>query len=228
MDWKWLFIYPDLHVASLNRLVVPTGAPISFELTSASVMNSFFVPQLGSMIYAMPGMATRLNLLVDRPGTTPGLSAQFSGDGFADMRFDVVALDQQGFEDWVRTTRSGGGKLDDQSYRQLAAAQRGGGADRLSATSRPDCSSAWRWPDRPAFETADADAKGLLRAACEELTCWANLPGTPFRGISRSPWPQPALSSSSSLRSSRSSSRRAGFPPSGANGSPASTTSGSA
>ena len=120
MDWKWLFIYPDFHVASVNRLVVPAGAPISFRLTSASVMNSFFAPQLGSMIYAMSGMTTRLNLLVDRPGTTPGLSAQFSGDGFSDMRFDVVALDRQGFENWIGTTRSGGGKLDDQGYRQLA------------------------------------------------------------------------------------------------------------
>jgi cytochrome o ubiquinol oxidase subunit 2 len=120
LDWKWLFIYPDQHVASVNRLVVPAGAPISFRITSATVMNSFFVPELGSMIYAMAGMATHLNLLADRPGTYPGLSAQFSGDGFSDMRFDVVATDKQGFEDWLQTTRSGGGKLDAQSYGQLA------------------------------------------------------------------------------------------------------------
>jgi cytochrome o ubiquinol oxidase subunit 2 len=120
MDWKWLFIYPDMNVASVNRLVVPAGAPISFRLTSASVMNSFFVPQLGSQIYAMHGMTTRLNLQSDLPGTYPGLSAQFSGDGFSDMRFDTVALDKQGFEDWVKTTRSGGGKLDAESYAKLA------------------------------------------------------------------------------------------------------------
>jgi cytochrome o ubiquinol oxidase subunit 2 len=83
-------------------------------------MNSFFVPQLGSQIYAMSGMATELHLLADRPGTYPGLSAQFSGDGFSDMRFDTVALDKQGFEDWVRTTRSAGGKLDAGSYAKLA------------------------------------------------------------------------------------------------------------
>jgi cytochrome o ubiquinol oxidase subunit 2 len=120
LDWKWLFIYPDQHVASVNRLVVPAGAPLSFRITSTTVMNSFFVPQLGSMIYAMPGMATQLNLLADRPGTYPGLSAQFSGDGFSDMRFDMVAVDKAGFDDWVGKTRSGGGKLDAQRYEQLA------------------------------------------------------------------------------------------------------------
>jgi cytochrome o ubiquinol oxidase subunit II len=120
LDWKWLFIYPDQQVASVNRLVVPAGAPLSFRLTSATVMNSFFVPQLGSQIYTMSGMTTELHLLADRPGTYPGLSAQFSGDGFSDMRFDTVALDKQGFEDWVKTTRSAGGKLDAESYAKLA------------------------------------------------------------------------------------------------------------
>lgn len=120
LDWKWLFIYPALGIASVNRLVVPAGAPLRFELTSASVMNSFLVPDLGSQIYAMSGMTTRLQLLADGAGTHPGLSAQFSGDGFSDMRFDLVALDKPGFDDWVKTTRSEGGKLDAQSYAQLA------------------------------------------------------------------------------------------------------------
>ena len=92
LDWKWLFIYPDQAVAAVNRLVVPAGTPIRFRLTSASVMNSFFVPQLGSQIYTMSHMVTRLNLQAERPGTYPGLSAQFSGDGFSDMRFDVITL----------------------------------------------------------------------------------------------------------------------------------------
>ena len=120
LDWHWLFIYPDAQVATVGDLVVPVGVPIDFELTSATVMSAFFVPQLGSQIYTMPGMTTHLNLLADRPGTYPGLSAQFSGDGFSDMRFDTVALDKQGFEDWVKTTRSGGGKLDAESYAKLA------------------------------------------------------------------------------------------------------------
>jgi cytochrome o ubiquinol oxidase subunit 2 len=120
LDWKWLFIYPDQGVASVNRLVVPAGTPIRFRLTSASVMNSFFVPQLGSQIYTMPHMATQLNLLADRPGTYPGLSAQFSGDGFSDMRFDLVALPAEVFAQWVATTQDGGRALDAAGYAQLA------------------------------------------------------------------------------------------------------------
>ena len=120
LDWKWLFVYPAEGVASVNRLVVPAGTPIRFRLTSASVMNSFFVPQLGSQIYAMAGMTNRLNLQADKPGTYPGLSAQFSGDGFSDMRFDVVAVPQAGFADWVAGAKKGGGMLDASSYAVLA------------------------------------------------------------------------------------------------------------
>ena len=89
LDWKWLFIYPDQGIATVNQLTIPVGTPVSFELTSSGVMNSFFVPQLGSQIYTMAGMVTRLHLEADHPGTYRGLSAQFSGDGFADMRFNV-------------------------------------------------------------------------------------------------------------------------------------------
>ena len=92
LDWKWLFIYPDQGIASVNHLDVPVGTPISFELTSAGVMNSFFVPQLGSQIYTMAGMTTHLQLQADNAGSYPGFSAQFSGDGFADMTFKVDAV----------------------------------------------------------------------------------------------------------------------------------------
>src|SRR6201987_2213475 len=92
LDWKWLFIYPDQGIASVNQLTIPVGTPVSFELTSAGVMNSFFVPQLGRQIYTMAGMATRLELQADNPVIYRGLSAQYSGDGFADMRFTVDAL----------------------------------------------------------------------------------------------------------------------------------------
>src|SRR6266404_4200435 len=92
LDWKWLFIYPDEGIASVNHLTVPVGTPISFELTSSGVMNSFFVPQLGGQIYTMAGMATRLHLQADHEGAYPGLSANYSGDGFADMRFTVDAV----------------------------------------------------------------------------------------------------------------------------------------
>src|ERR1700684_930048 len=101
LDWRWLFIYPQEGIASVNRLVVPAGVPLRFRLTSTTVMNSFFVPQLGSQIYAMPNMVTRLNLQADQPGTFEGLSAQFSGDGFSDMRFNLVSMAPEAFKEWA-------------------------------------------------------------------------------------------------------------------------------
>ena len=121
LDWKWLFIYPDQNIASVNRLVIPVGAPVHFTLTSASVMNAFFVPQLGSMIYTMNGMATQLNLIADEPGTFLGMSSHFSGDGFADMEFNVEALQMDKFSVWVDETHNGGSAaLTSQSYAELA------------------------------------------------------------------------------------------------------------
>jgi cytochrome o ubiquinol oxidase subunit II len=119
LDWKWLFIYPEQGIASVNKLVVPAGTPISFELTSSSVMNSFFVPQLGSQIYTMSGMATRLHLMADRLGTYPGISAMFSGDGFPDMRFTVDAVTDDGFAQWVRQASETGSVLNKQAYVDL-------------------------------------------------------------------------------------------------------------
>jgi cytochrome o ubiquinol oxidase subunit 2 len=120
LDWKWLFIYPDLEVASINELVVPSGTPVEFMLTSATVMNSFLVPQLGSQIYTMPGMTTFLNLMADRPGDYAGLSAQFSGDGFSDMRFVMHAVPASDFQSWLARTRGAGTTLDADTYAQLA------------------------------------------------------------------------------------------------------------
>lgn len=120
LDWKWLFIYPSQGVASINQLVVPAGVPIHFSLTSASVMNAFFIPQLGSMIYTMNGMTTQLNLQADAPGTFRGLSSHYSGDGFADMHFEVLAVPSERFTAWVETTRNAGPVLDTESYTDLA------------------------------------------------------------------------------------------------------------
>lgn len=120
LDWKWLFIYPKQGVASVNHLVVPVGAPLRFELTSATVMNSFFVPQLGSQIATMAGMRTQLHLLADKPGVYPGLSIQYSGAGFSDMRFDVRAVDAPAFAQWLASAKAGSRTLDAASYRQLA------------------------------------------------------------------------------------------------------------
>ena len=119
LDWKWLFIYPEQGVASVNHLTIPVGTPVSFELTSSGVMNSFFVPQLAGQIYTMAGMVTRLNFRADHSGTYRGLSANFSGDGFADMYFNVDAVAPASFEQWVASTRSAGPVLDAQSYAAL-------------------------------------------------------------------------------------------------------------
>jgi cytochrome o ubiquinol oxidase subunit II len=120
LDWKWLFIYPDQGIASVNQLTIPAGTPVSFELTSSGVMNSFWVPQLGGQIYTMAGMVTRLHLQADHPGTSRGLSANFSGDGFATMRFNVDAVPAESFAQWVDMTRNAGPLLDAQAYADLA------------------------------------------------------------------------------------------------------------
>jgi cytochrome o ubiquinol oxidase subunit 2 len=120
LDWKWLFIYPDQGIASVNRLTIPVGTPISLELTSSGVMNSFFVPQLGSQIYTMAGMITRLNLQADHPGTYRGFSAQFSGDGFSDMHFNVDAVSAEKFAQWVDLAHSAGPELNAKTYGDLA------------------------------------------------------------------------------------------------------------
>jgi cytochrome o ubiquinol oxidase subunit II len=124
LDWKWLFIYPEQGIASVNHLTVPVGTPLSFELTSSGVMNSFFVPQLGSQIYTMSGMVTRLQLQADHPGSYPGLSANFSGEGFADMRFTVDAVPAAQFAQWVTAARNSGPALDAASYADLAKPSR--------------------------------------------------------------------------------------------------------
>jgi cytochrome o ubiquinol oxidase subunit II len=121
LDWKWLFIYPQEQVAAVNELVIPVNTPVHFKLTSGSVMNSFFVPQLGSQIYTMAGMTTQLNLLASNAGTYPGLSAQFSGDGFSDMRFDVRAVPEEEYKAWISSTHTGTERLDAARYAQLAA-----------------------------------------------------------------------------------------------------------
>jgi cytochrome o ubiquinol oxidase subunit II len=120
LDWKWLFIYPDQGIAAVNQLTIPAGTQVEFRLTSATVMNSFFVPQMGSQIYTMGGMTTHLNLLADKPGEYPGFSANFSGDGFSEMRFIVKAVPAGDFEAWVAQVRGAGSALDDAGYAKLA------------------------------------------------------------------------------------------------------------
>lgn len=120
MDWKWVFIYPEYGVASVNELALPTNVPVHFEITSDSVMNAFFIPQLGSQIYAMAGMETQLHLIANQPGTYAGLSSNYSGAGFSDMHFTAIATSQQGFEDWINKAKASQLSLDDQTYHALA------------------------------------------------------------------------------------------------------------
>ena len=117
LDWKWLFIYPDQRIATLNSLTVPVGSPLHFQLTSASVMNVFFIPQLGSMIYTMNGMVTQLNLRADEVGSLQGLSAHFSGDGFPSMLFDVHVVSQPDFASFASDTVKSDRVLNSEVYK---------------------------------------------------------------------------------------------------------------
>ncbi len=120
LDWKWLFIYPDQGIASVNELVVPAGVPVHFSLTSASVMNAFFVHRIGSMIYTMNGMVTQVNLQADKPGNYWGQSAQYSGDGFSDMHFLMRAVPAGDFAGWVARSKAQGPVLDAGVYAGLS------------------------------------------------------------------------------------------------------------
>jgi cytochrome o ubiquinol oxidase subunit 2 len=120
LDWKWLFIYPDHHIATVNQLVFPAKVPLSFRITSDTVMTSFFIPQLGSQIYAMAGRQTRLHLMADEPGVYAGQNQQFSGRGYADMHFKAMAVSREQFEAWVQKTKQTPAKLDLARFEQLA------------------------------------------------------------------------------------------------------------
>ncbi|MDF0490101.1 ubiquinol oxidase subunit II [Sphingomonas sp. H39-1-10] len=120
LNWKWLFIYPDYGIATVNELPIPAGTPINFKLTADSIMNSFFIPHLGSQVYAMGGMQTQLHLIADHPGTYPGRSSAYSGSGFSDMHFQAVATDRATFDAWVRKVQRSQRVLDKASYTELA------------------------------------------------------------------------------------------------------------
>jgi len=119
LDWKWLFIYPQYGVATVNEMAAPVDRPIRFHITSSSVMNSFYVPALAGQIYAMPGMETKLHAVINNPGEYEGFSANYSGDGFSHMRFAFHGLDQAGFDQWMTRVRQGGQALDHDRYLEL-------------------------------------------------------------------------------------------------------------
>ena len=124
LDWKWLFIYPDQKVASVNQAQIPVNRPVTFDITSDTVMNSFWVPQLGGQIYAMPGMATQLHLMADKTGTYSGSSANISGNGFAGMNFNVKAESESEFDAWADRTMKSSDKLTLATYSEIAKPSR--------------------------------------------------------------------------------------------------------
>ncbi|RCS23060.1 ubiquinol oxidase subunit II [Phyllobacterium salinisoli] len=119
LDWKWLFIYPEYGIASLNEMAAPLDVPINFKITASSVMNSFYIPALAGQIYAMPGMETRLHAVINKPGDYEGLSTNFSGRGFSHMRFTFKGLDKTGFDAWVASVRQKGTSLTRTAYQEL-------------------------------------------------------------------------------------------------------------
>lgn len=119
LDWKWLFIYPEYGIATVNEMAAPVDRPIRFHITSSAVMNSFYIPALAGQIYAMPGMETKLHAVINRPGDYVGFSANYSGDGFSNMRFAFHGLDQAGFDQWVAGVRAAGQGLDRETYLEL-------------------------------------------------------------------------------------------------------------
>ncbi|SDD70892.1 cytochrome o ubiquinol oxidase subunit 2 [Paenibacillus sp. UNCCL117] len=120
LDWKWLFMYPEQGIATVNYLQIPEDVPIKFELTSDAPMNSFWIPQLGGQMYTMSGMAMTLYLQADHPGKYYGSGANFSGEHFADMTFDVDAVTDEQFQKWVSEVKRSTPALSKAGYEHLA------------------------------------------------------------------------------------------------------------
>ncbi|EJN06334.1 ubiquinol oxidase subunit II [Phyllobacterium sp. YR531] len=119
LDWKWLFIYPEYGIASVNEMAAPVDRPIDFRLTSSAVMNSFYIPALAGQIYTMPGMQTKLSAVINHPGAYQGFSANYSGAGFSGMRFTFHGLADDAFDTWVADVKAKGTALDRMTYLQL-------------------------------------------------------------------------------------------------------------
>ena len=119
LDWKWLFIYPEQGIATVNELATPIDVPVRFKLTASTVMNSFYIPELAGQIYTMPGMETQLNAVINKPVESEGFSANYSGAGFSHMRFKYHGMDVDDFNRWVTKVKAEGGKLDRTAYLEL-------------------------------------------------------------------------------------------------------------
>jgi cytochrome o ubiquinol oxidase subunit 2 len=119
LDWKWLFIYPEYGVATVNEMAAPVNRPIDFRITSSSVMNSFYVPALAGQIYAMPGMQTKLHAVINKSGVYQGFSANYSGAGFSGMRFAFHGVSDGDFDKWIASAKAAGGTLSRSEYLAL-------------------------------------------------------------------------------------------------------------
>lgn len=119
LDWKWLFIYPEQGIATVNELVTPVNVPVRFKITSSTVMNSFYIPALAGQIYSMAGMETTLNAVINEKGSWEGFSANYSGAGFSHMRFKYNGVSQEEFDNWVARNKSYGKELDRAAYLEL-------------------------------------------------------------------------------------------------------------
>ena len=119
MDWKWLFIYPEQGIATVNKIVFPANTPVNFRITSDTVMNSFFIPGLGGQIYAMAGMQTKLHLIANKNAELDGISANYSGAGFTGMKFKAIATSQAEFDAWVSEVKASPKQLDTAEYEAL-------------------------------------------------------------------------------------------------------------
>jgi cytochrome o ubiquinol oxidase subunit 2 len=119
LDWKWLFVYPEQGIATVNELALPVDRQVRFDMTSSNMMNSFYAPTLAGMVYTMPGMRSQLHAVLNKPGSYEGFSANYSGAGFSDMRFKLLGLDQPGFDRWIAHAKASGQTLDTNRYLQL-------------------------------------------------------------------------------------------------------------
>lgn len=119
LDWKWLFLYPEQGIATVNELAAPVDRPIEFKITASTVMNAFYIPDLAGMVYAMPGMETKLHAVINKAGVYQGLSANYSGGGFSDMRFKFHGLSNEDFDRWVADNKKTGQTLDRAGYLSL-------------------------------------------------------------------------------------------------------------
>lgn len=135
LDWKWLFIYPEQKIATVNEIYVPENQPVEFLITSNSTMNSFFIPRLTGQIYAMAGMENRLNMMAIEKGVYRGVSANYSGYGFSGMRFNAHVTDEAGFNNWVKQVKATPVSLDDARFKALEDKTRDHPVERFSSVN---------------------------------------------------------------------------------------------